>query len=213
MSQKPIHVYYERPSTWSLLPKELKNLKILDLGCGSGWYCEQLVQKGADVTAVDISDTMIQLTNQRVQGKARCFVLDLEDGLPFKTNEFDIVLAPLVIHYIKEWGPLFVEISRVLKGGCSFIFSTHQMQMEAKLFNLENYYEKTLIVDCWENVGNVQFYHHTLHELSDSLYQAGFVIERILEPEPSEDMKKVDFKMYDLISKNPWFLFVKAIRV
>lgn len=41
---KPIHIYYERPHTKSLLPQSLVGLNILDIGCGSGWYAEQLLK-------------------------------------------------------------------------------------------------------------------------------------------------------------------------
>lgn len=50
VDEKPIHRYYERPNLWSLLPEQLSGLTILDLGCGSGWYAEQLVKQGAHVT-------------------------------------------------------------------------------------------------------------------------------------------------------------------
>ena len=34
VDSKPIHVYYERPHLWSLLPEQLTDLNVLDLGCG-----------------------------------------------------------------------------------------------------------------------------------------------------------------------------------
>lgn len=208
---KPIHVYYERPATLSLLPGQLKGLKILDMGCGSGWYAEHLVNQGADLTAIDASQVMVDLTRKRLKNKGNCFVANLEDPLPFKDKEFDIVLAPLVIHYIRDWQPLFKEIARVLKSQGIFIFSTHQMHTEAINFNIKNYYEKRIVHDYWEDVGEVSFYHHTLHELGEALYQSRFVIERLLEPKPLPEMKEKDPKMYGLITQRPWFLFVRAM--
>ena len=55
VDNRPIHIFYERPATWSLLPKSLSGLNVLDLGCGSGWYAEQFIKAGAKVTAVDVS--------------------------------------------------------------------------------------------------------------------------------------------------------------
>jgi 2-polyprenyl-3-methyl-5-hydroxy-6-metoxy-1,4-benzoquinol methylase len=84
------------------LPKKLENLKILDLGCGSGWYAEQLLEAGAKVTAMDVSSTMVELTKLRLKGRGEFIVTDLEQPLDFfNSGAFDIVLAPLVIHYIQ----------------------------------------------------------------------------------------------------------------
>ena len=103
VDEKPIHTCYERPNTWSLLPKSLKGLRVLDLGCGSGWYAEQLIHGGDKVTAVDVSPAMVKLTKSRLKGKGNIFVANLEEPLSFfKDGTFDIVLAPLVIHYIKD---------------------------------------------------------------------------------------------------------------
>ena len=209
---KPIHIYYERPSTWALLPTQLNGLKVLDLGCGSGWYAEQLVNAGCQVTAIDASQTMVDLTTQRLQDKGQCIKANLEEPLDFlRDGEFDIVLAPLVIHYIKEWLPLFKEIARVLKPKGLFIFSTQQPHTEYTLSKLDNYFHKQLITQQWKKPDvTVQFYHHTLHELTESLFNAGFLIERMTEPLPQEGLKQ-NPEMYELITRQPWFLFVRAI--
>ena len=210
--KQPIHLYYERPHTWSLLPKSLDSLNILDIGCGSGWYAEELIKSGAHVTALDVSQTMVELTKKRVQGHGRFIVANLEEPLDyFKDAEFDIVLAPLVIHYIEDWNALFKEISRITKQCGLFIFSTHQPHTEYHLFNLNNYYEKVIIKDYWQDLDKeISFYHHTLHEMFENLYSAGFVIERMLEPQPLPQMKIEAPDMYTNITLQPWFLFVKA---
>ncbi|MHC4873717.1 MAG: SAM-dependent methyltransferase, partial [Planctomycetota bacterium] len=40
---------YERPSLLSMLPS-LEGLSVLDMGCGSGVYAEELLERGASVT-------------------------------------------------------------------------------------------------------------------------------------------------------------------
>lgn len=212
VDKKPIHIFYERPNTWSLLPKSIKGLKILDLGCGSGWYAEQLLKGKATVTSVDASSIMTELTEKRTKGKSRVFTANLEKPLDFlEDQEFDIILAPLVIHYIKNWGPFFKELARVLKDKGVFVFSTHQPQIEYKKFNLKTYYKKTVITDYWQDIDTeVQFYHHTLHDLSACLYKSGLVIERLLEPKPLPELKIVEPELYKTIFTRPYFLFIRA---
>jgi 2-polyprenyl-3-methyl-5-hydroxy-6-metoxy-1,4-benzoquinol methylase len=67
---------YERPATVSLLPP-LKNLRVLDAGCGSGWYAEYLLNHGATVTAFDFSPEFVALTEARVGTRARVLQADL----------------------------------------------------------------------------------------------------------------------------------------
>lgn len=210
---KPIHVYYERPGTWALLPKQLTGLNILDIGCGSGWYAEQLLKAGGVVTAIDASARMVELTRKRLQGKGQVIQADLEKPMHFLPSAaFDIILAPLVIHYVKDWVALMREISRLLKPNGLFIFSTHQPHETYHLFKLENYFTHSIIQDYWPSVKvTVQYYHHTFEDLTESLYQAGFLIERMTEPQPQEGLKQ-DPDLYKLITTRPWFLFVRAIK-
>ncbi len=215
VDKKPIHIYYERPATWSLLPQNLSKLNILDLGCGSGWYAEQLSKAGAVITAIDISSKMVELTRKRLHGKGEFIVANLENPLDFlKDSFYDIVLAPLLIHYIEDWQSFFAEIARVLKKNGLFIFSTHQPQIQYQMFNLKNYYERALIEDYWTDIqATVRFYHHTLHELSENLYRAGFVIELLSEPAPLPELATTDPEMYKNIATKPWFLFVRALKL
>ena len=210
---KPIHVYYERPGTWALLPKQIANLNILDIGCGSGWYAEQLLKAGSNVTAIDASARMVELTKNRLQGKGQVIQADIEKPLDFLgTETFDIILAPLVIHYVKDWMALMHEFARLLKRNGLLIFSTHQPHETFHLFKLENYFTPQLLQDYWPSLQTtVQFYHHTFYDLTESLYQAGFLIEKMTEPQPQDGLKQ-DPEMYKLITTRPWFLFVRAIK-
>ncbi len=214
VDEKPIHVYYERPNTWSLLPASLANLEVLDVGCGSGWYAEKLITAAAKVTAIDLSPTMISLTKERLKGNATVLQANIENPLDFFSDEkFDIIIAPLVIHYVWDWQALFKEFARVLKPQGLFIFSTHQPHSVFQQFKLNCYFEKQIIHDHWPSLNiDVKYYHHTLHDLVDSLYQAGFIIERLLEPLPTEGLKE-NMAMYDAIAKQPWFLFIRAKKI
>lgn len=205
---KPIHIYYERPSLTQFIPKNCANKTVLDLGCGSGWYSEYLASKGATVISTDASEKMVALTQARLNNKGSFIVHDLNKTMDFINHDsIDFITAPLLIHYIKEWQPFFLDIFRILKKGGQMCFSTHQPHNEVAMFNLESYFKKTVIVDYWEGIGEVSFYHHTLEELFESILSAGLTIKRIIEPKAQPELKEIDPNMYENISKNPWFLF------
>ena len=206
---KPMIAYYERPALISLLPS-LMNVKVLDVGCGSGWYAEYLLSRGATVTAFDLNLEFVTLTQSRVGKHARVLQADLAEPLDFaEDGSFDVVLCPLVMHYLKEWKPVLREFYRILKPEGVLLFSTHHPFMDWKLFNREDYFAIELLEDEW-NVGKVRFYRRPLTAISRDLEEAGFFIERLLEPQPTEDFRRVRPKKYEHLTKNPWFLFVRA---
>ena len=207
---KPWNAHYERPGLVSLL-SELDGAKVLDVGCGSGWYAEYLLGKGAEVTAFDLNEEFVRLTKARVGARARVLRADLSEPLPFAANgEFDVAVCPLVLHYLRDWGPALQELHRVLNQRGALVFSTHHPFMDWQLFKTENYFAIELLHDEWENVGRVDYYRRPLSAITEELYQAGFWIERLLEPLPTEDFRRLNPSSYERLTKNPWFLFVRA---
>jgi SAM-dependent methyltransferase len=206
---KPWNAYYERPAVVSLLPP-LANTRVLDVGCGSGWYAEYLVEQGAVVTAFDLNAEFVALTQTRVGPRAQVLQADLAQALDFAhAEEFDLVICPLVMHYLKEWRPAFREIYRVLNPQGILVFSTHHPFMDWKLFNREDYFALEKLEDEWK-VGKVEYYRRPLTAMSDDLDAAGFYIERLLEPQPTEAFKFTDIEGYERLMMNPWFLVIRA---
>ena len=210
---KPFNAYYERPATLSLLP-ELKNKKALDIGCAGGWYTKYLLDNGADVTAVDVNINMVEAAKRRIQNKCPVIQGDINQGFDFIPDEsMDIALASLVLHYIKNLDNAFAEINRTLKLNGELIFSVHHPLMEFIFFERDNYMAIELLDDEWtmgEEKITLQFYRRPLSKLLQPLIDKGFYIEKILEPEPTEEFKEKVPEAYERLLKRPNFLFVKA---
>jgi len=206
---KPWNAYYERPATLSLLPK-LDGVVVLDAGCGSGWYSEQFLSQGATVTAVDFNQEFVSLTKSRVGSRARVLQANLAGRLKFASDgEFDLIVSPLVMHYIRDWQPVFSEFRRILKPEGLLVFSTHHPFMDWKYFNRENYFATELLEDDW-GIGKLQFYRRPLTNISADLQAAGFVIERLLEPEPKPEFQRALPEAYKRLVLNPQFLVIRA---
>jgi SAM-dependent methyltransferase len=205
----PWNAYYERPAVVSLLPA-LAGTRVLDAGCGSGWYAEYLLAHGAAVTAFDVNADFVALTRARVGDRAAVFQADLARPLDFAQGAwFDIAVCSLVMHYLKDWLPALREFYRVLKPGGVLVFSTHHPTMDWKVFNRDDYFAVELLDDEWD-IGKVQFYRRPLTTISRDLESAGFFIERLLEPQPTEDFRRANPTGYERLSKNPWFLAIRA---
>jgi SAM-dependent methyltransferase len=213
---KPWNAYYERPATLSLLP-DIKNLKIMDLGCAGGWYTKYLLDNGADVIATDVNKNMVEITKKRTQNNCPVIQADINNGFDFiKDCSLDIVLASLVIHYIKNIGNAFNEINRILKLNGEIIISTHHPLIEFTNFKRENYMAVELLEDEW-NMGDerikVQFYRRPLSKLLQPLIDSGFYIENIFEPEPTKEFKDKLPEAYKRLLKRPEFLFIKGKKI
>lgn len=206
----PMNTLYERPAVVSLLPP-LAGAHVLDIGCGSGWYAEHLLGQGARVTSFDLDETFVALTRARVGERATVLRADLAEPLAFaQSGEFDLAVAPLVLHYLRDWVPPLREIHRVLRPGGALVFSTHHPFMDWQEFKREDYFAVDLLEDFWQGVGAVQFYRRPLTAISKALTEAGFVIERLLEPQPSEPFKEARPDLFERLMRQPWFLVVRA---
>jgi SAM-dependent methyltransferase len=107
-----INAYYNRPAIVALAG-DVAGRRILDAGCGSGSLMAALCDQGAIVTGFDKSAAMLNLVRRRLGGDADLQVADLGSPLPFPNGMFDDVIASLVLHYLKDWGPALAELRRV----------------------------------------------------------------------------------------------------
>ncbi len=206
------NAYYERPAIVSLTPKDLSNKTVVDAGCGSGILSEYLEKQGAQVIAFDYSEGLINIAKKRLRSD-NVRVANLENNLDFITDSsVDIIVSSLVLHYIENWNSIFEEFNRILKPNGCVIFSIHHPHQDWYWFNIPNYFEKTLCEDTWNLEGNkltVHAYHRTLMEVFEIISEAKFYVEKLLEPKPLPEGKKIDEKFYHSLMTKPRFLFMK----
>lgn len=210
---KPFNAYYERPATLSLLPP-VAGKTVLDAGCAAGWYSNWLVEQGANVVAIDFSPKMIAMAKKRLGGKADVIRADLNEPLDFLAGEsVDLIVSSLTLHYIRDWQPVMNEFARILQPGGYLIFSVHHPFMDYTDFHCENYFLTTLLEDEWEtNRGKVkvQFYRRPLSAIVSPVIAAGFIIDNLLEPPPTEEFSKLHPRVFEKLTKQPHFLFIRA---
>ena len=212
----PYNALYERPAMLALLP-DLTGLRILDAGCGSGWYAARLLERGAILDAVDASAAMVDHARAKLEesgllqaGRANLRVADLADPLPFENGVFDGVVSPLVLHYMKDWRPALRQMHRVLKPRGWIQISTHHPAADAERFQTRNYFATEHIVDEWDWVGKVEFYRRSLTEIVASVVESGFVIDKLVEPVPTDEFRAEKPDSWERLMNQPEFLIVVA---
>ena len=96
--------------------------KVLDLGCGYGYYTDHFRNIGGNVIGIDGAKTMISIAKNRYP-KSTFFVHDIMNPFLFEDESFDIVFCNQVLMDVENIENLFRECYRILKKGGIFYFS------------------------------------------------------------------------------------------
>lgn len=211
---KPHNAMCERPAMLSLLP-EVAGRRVLDAGCGPGVYAEWLVERDAEVFAFDASPKMVELARKRLGARAQVRAADLCAPLDFLEDaSFDLVVSPLVLDYVEDWAGPFAEFYRVLRPSGRFVFSVTHPFFGFRCSDAESYYETELVGFEWKGFPGVRVhmpsYRRSLDSMLNPLADAGFTLERTIEPRPTEEFKHADPKHYAELSRQPCFLCLRA---
>jgi len=104
--------------------------KVLDAGCGIGFWLEQFANKGfTNLTGLDITEEGLRLARLRLNFLGQSFPLiraDVED-MPFESNSFDHINCQGVIHHTVSPERAIAEFARILRpGGTLGISVYHQ---------------------------------------------------------------------------------------
>ena len=101
--------------------------RVLDAGCGIGFWVHQFCRLGAEVSGCDLSDAAIDLTRRRTElyGLKVDLRLGNAEQLPYKDSSFDHVNSLAVIQYTQYTDRCIEEFYRVLKPGGTLCFSVN----------------------------------------------------------------------------------------
>jgi SAM-dependent methyltransferase len=206
-----INAWYERPAMLELAG-DVAGRRILDAGCGSGLLSAALRERGALVTGIDGSPGMLEVARRRLGPDVDLRVVDLADPLPFADGAFDDVIASLVLHYLRDWGPALAELRRVLTPGGRllvsvdhpFVIATARRDAGKEV----RYFETHPSTEEWTMGGGttrLTFWHRPLHAMTDAFTSAGFRIEVLSEPPPAPGAEE-QFPEYFAERCDPRFL-------
>lgn len=107
-----------------VLSRKPKIERILDIGCGYGYFLMACLEKGIpEVYGVDISNSAIQKTQTLKDAKISQLDFSKEKS-SFQSEFFDVVTAIDVIEHVEDEDFFVKEVYRVLKPGGIFFFIT-----------------------------------------------------------------------------------------
>jgi ubiquinone/menaquinone biosynthesis C-methylase UbiE len=207
---------FERPATIDLLGA-VAGKRVLEIGCGAGPLTAWLIDQGAQVTGIDVSPGMLALARERVGTRAQLLLKSVEEPLDFaQDGSIDVVVASLVLHYVRDWLPPLREFRRVLAPGGVVVFSTHHPAMDWQVYSPDDYFAVKQVTETWTVGGGpfeVTFWRRPLTSMTEAIATAGFVIDRLVEPSPSPQIAARDPQAAHELATSPSFLFFRLLTV
>jgi ubiquinone/menaquinone biosynthesis C-methylase UbiE len=125
-------------STEFVSDKDIKSKKILDIGCGFGWFELNALKKGVkQIAGIEISSEDLKAARENIKDKRAIFKVGGGLKVPFKDSYFDTVVAWEVIEHIPKntENKMFQEVNRVLKSNGVFYLSTPYNSFLATVFD------------------------------------------------------------------------------
>lgn len=93
--------------------------KLLDIGCGPGWLTVTYAAAGANVSAIDLTQTAVNITRSVLTAKSLRASVEVAsaESLPFADATFEIVVSSGVLHHTPDVNRALAEAFRVTAPG------------------------------------------------------------------------------------------------
>ena len=113
----------------------LKNIKILDIGCGGGLLSEPMCRLGADVTGIDASNKNINVA--KIHSKKSNLKINYICSSPEKLNvknKFDVILNMEIVEHVEDVNFFLKSCSNLLKKDGIMFIATLNRTLKSYLF-------------------------------------------------------------------------------
>jgi SAM-dependent methyltransferase len=188
----------EWPTLRNMLP-DLHGLRVLDLGCGFGWFCRFARQQGAaSVLGIDVSERMLARAKAGTSDPAISYQrADLEE-LTLVPADFDFAYSSLALHYIEKLEGLLAGVHTALAQGAAFVFSVEHPIYTApadpgwldadgrKTWPVDRYLDEGPRTTDWLTKGVIK-QHRTIATYLALLRRTGFAVTHLDEWGPSPE--------------------------
>ena len=204
--------YFNNPEFFHFLG-EVNGKTVLDAGCGEGYNTRILARAGARMVGIDISDRMVDLAKEHETQEPlgiRYEATSFADLSMFYDESFDAVVSTMALMDSPNFEGAISELHRLLKSDCDLIFSVLHPCFQAGTARkaaddagntvglvVSRYFSDIPEIEHWkfskapeQNLAElfaVPRFPRTLSEYINPLLKAGFVLQKIEEPRPTEN--------------------------
>lgn len=206
------NAYIDRPAMVSLAG-DVAGQRILDAGCGAGHHAAALIERGATVVGLEGSATLVAHARTRLGDRADIRLHDLNTPLTsFVDSSFDGVLCALVLHHLQDRSQFLREVFRVTRPGGWFALSTSHPTSDWRHFEGSYFSQEWVDLTTKDERHSIKYQRMTLETLVNEVLAAGFLLERLVEPRPSDALREIDPAAFERLSQTPSFLALRVRR-
>ncbi len=208
----------EQPAIFDLL-SSVSGKTVLDLGCGYGALAVKLADMGAKkVVGLDVSKNMLSKAIKENPRDNIEYALKPMQNVGELKDKFDVVVSCLAIHYVPDIDALFKDVGSVMVSGGELIFSVEHPIATAPIGKRKWVGDEGFVMGFYAREGvrevewlgtNVKKYHRKFESIVNAVINGGFILQKVVEPKPSEKMLKNVPKTAREIHR-PSFLIIKA---
>ena len=117
--------------------KDIKNLDILDLGCGGGLTCEPLAKLGGNITGLDFVKENVEIAKKHsIKSKLKIKYIHADIDIIKIKQKFDLILVLEVLEHLQNWENFIKKLKKNLKPNGVLIISTINKTQFAKYLGI-----------------------------------------------------------------------------
>ncbi|MCL2469335.1 MAG: bifunctional 2-polyprenyl-6-hydroxyphenol methylase/3-demethylubiquinol 3-O-methyltransferase UbiG [Alphaproteobacteria bacterium] len=120
------------------LPENLKELEVLDVGCGGGLVAEALARLGARVTGLDQGEAVLEVAraHAREQGLDIAYHQGSAESFSRGKAQFDVIVALEVVEHVPDLKAFFEALGGMLKKDGVLIVATLNRTLKSYLYGI-----------------------------------------------------------------------------
>ena len=210
---------------------DVRDMSLIDVGCGSGYFAREMARRGARVTGIDVSPEMISIAERREAGAPLGISYRAGDAAALHSlvtpASFDIATSCLALQDMPNVPAVVRGVYDALRPGARFVASiTHPAtnppfrrwerdeRGEKRWLCIDRYYERGPVECTWERFGETTttlYMHAPLADWFAWFLGAGFRLRAFGEPCPTADALRARPELEDA-ARVPYYAFFDFLK-
>lgn len=208
----------ERPH-FNQLAGDLRDLDIIDLGCGDGRFGREALERGArSYLGIEVSDRMAALARRNLAGLAGGVVHQAMEEWRATPTSADLLTSRLALSYVEDIPSVLLQAHAALRPNGRMVLTVEHPVITSNFASLAHGRRTDWVVDDYFRTGarphtwmgqEVVKYHHTLEDWLEMVNDCGLRLVSLRESRPSRENFQSD-QEYERRLRIPLFLFIAA---